>query len=892
VAGSSLKGSFVDLAAGQRLGPYEIVAPLGAGGMGEVWRGRDTRLDREVAIKVLPAGLAQDELFRQRFEREAKVISSLSHPHICTLFDVGEAAPLHYLVMEYLEGEPLADRLQKGPLPAHDVLKYGQQIASALDAAHRRGIVHRDLKPGNVVLTRSGAKLLDFGLAKTVAEGGAPIDGHTDVPTEARPLTEHGTVLGTFQYMSPEQLEGQEADARTDIFALGAVLYEMATGRRAFDGKTKTSLIAAIVKEVPRPIAELQPLLPPALQHVVDKCLAKDPDDRWQSALDVASELRWISNAGSQAGVAAPVPRGRTRRRRLLAAAAIAGWAVAIAALVSTAHTWSRLRDASRITQTDLVVPTAVVYDAPLAVSPDGRRIAIETPGRTTHLSIRDLASGETKPLAGTDGAFSPFWAPDGHAVGFFAGARLKTVNADTGAILTVCDALAGRGGAWSPLGVIVFAPNYVGPLVKVSENGGAPVTITAPARPALDTHRNPTFLPDGRHFLYSAGPGNSTSIADTSLRVGSIDGGFDRKVLDYASSAAFVDGWLLTVRDRNLIAQRFDPKALGVSGRPVAIAQNIDWYLGRYVGTFAAGADTLVYQHAPQPRRQLLRLDPGAARPAPVGAPAYLANIAISPDGRRAIVDRFDPTAAAADLWLVDLDGGESTRLTFTGRGAMDETGQFSPDGERLALTGVDAGGIVRAWVQPAGGGEKEKLRPDAETDFVYVTDWSRDGKTILINPQRPATGSDVEIVSVEGDHKPVPLVHGPANEGGARLSPNGKWVAYDSNESGRSEIYVTSYPGATAKWQVSTEGGSSPWWSADGRQLYYLAGDRVVVAAVHDAGSFSVSPAQPVEALGDRIQGFAVGRSGRIVALREIDPGQPPLTIVRNWEQLLSGR
>jgi Tol biopolymer transport system component len=881
----------VGLAVGQRLGPYEIVAPLGAGGMGEVWRARDTRLDRDVAIKVLPAGLAEDEQFRQRFDREAKVISSLSHPHICTLFDVGEDADLHYLVMEHLEGESLADRLQKGPLPTHDVLKYGEQIASALEAAHRRGITHRDLKPGNVVLTRSGAKLLDFGLAKTAAEGGAPIDGHTALPTEARPLTREGTVLGTFQYMSPEQLDGQEADARTDIFALGAALYEMATGRRAFDGKTKTSLIAAIVKEQPRPIAELQPLTPPALQHVVDRCLAKDPDDRWQSALDVASELRWISVAGSQAGVAAPVASARTRRGRLLAAAAFAGWAVALAGIVSTARVWSRLLEASRLTQADLVVPTAVAYDAPVAVSPDGRRIAIETPGRTTQLSIRDLAGGETKPLAGTEGASYPFWAPDGHAVGFFAGGKLKTVNADTGAVQTICDAPFGRGGAWSPLGVIVFAPNIADPIVKVGENGGTPVAVTQLEHAGLDTHRNPTFLPDGRHFLYCSAPANANS-APASLRAGAIDGGFDRKILDYASSAAFVDGWLLTVRDRNLIAQRFDPKGLTASGKPVAIAQNIDWYGGRYVGTFAAGASTLVYQHAAQPRRQLLRLDPGEARPTAVGEEAFLANPAVSPDGRRAIVDRFDPTTNSADLWMVDLEGGASTRLTFTARGQMDETALFSPDGERVALTGIDPGGVVRAWIQPAGGGSREKLRPDADMDFLYLTDWLRDGKTMLVSPQRLQTGSDIEVVHLEGDRKPAPLVHGPADETGARLSPNGKWVAYDSNESGRSEIYVTSYPGATAKWQVSTEGGSSPWWSADGRQLFYLAGDRVVAAAVRGEGSFSASPARPVEALGDRIQAFAVSRSGRIVALREIDPGRPPLTIVRNWEQLLDGR
>jgi Tol biopolymer transport system component len=882
---------------GTRLGHYEIVAALGAGGMGEVWRAKDTRLDREVAIKVLPPALAQNEQFRERFDREAKVISSLSHPNICTLFDVGEVASsdepgaLHYLVLEYLEGDSLADRLEKGPLPLHDVLKYGQQIASALDAAHRRGITHRDLKPANVVLTKTGAKLLDFGLAKTAAEGGAPIDGLTNLPTEYKPLTQEGTILGTFLYMSPEQLEGQPADARTDLFALGAVLYEMATGRRAFEGKTKTSLIAAIVKEQPRPLADWQPLAPPALQHVVDKCLAKDPDDRWQNALDVASELRWISSAGSQAGVAAPITSARTRRRRLLAAAAIAGWAVAIAAVVTTVRVWSRLRHASRVTQADLAEQTGVVWEAPLSVSPDGRRIAIETPGTTSQLVIRDLSNGEVKRLAGTEGASYPFWAPDGHALGFFAGGKLKTVNAETGAIQTICDAPYGRGGAWSPLGVIVFAPNIAHPIVKVGESGGEPVAVTTLEHPGLDTHRNPRFLPDGRHFLYCAAAANAT-IAATSLRAGSIDGGFDRKVLDYASNVAFVSGWLLTVRDRNLIAQRFDPDRLLASGKPVAIAQNIDWYPGRYVGTFGAGAETLVYQRAARPRRQLLRLDGGDARPVAIGEAAFTAGPAVSPDGRRAIVNRFDPATNGSDLWMVDLVGGGTARLTFSARGTMEDTALFSPDGERVALTGIDAAGVTRSWIQPAGGGTKQGLQPDSDTDFVLLSDWSHDGKTVLISPQRSKTGLDVEVIHLDGDRGPVPLVHGPSDESGARFSPNGKWVAYQSTESGRPEVYVTSYPGATAKWQVSTEGGISPSWSADGKRLYYLAGDRVVEATVRDGESFSAFAAQPVEPLGDHIRDFSVAQSGRIVALREIDPGTPPLTIVRNWVELLNGK
>jgi len=872
----------MELAPHTRLGPYEILSPLGAGGMGEVYKARDTRLDRDVAIKVLPAELAHNTQFKLRFEREAKTISQLNHPHICTLHDIGDENGISFLVMELVDGTSLADLVAKGPMPAADVLRYGTQIAEALSRAHRSGIVHRDLKPGNVMITKGGAKLLDFGLAKS-----SVVEINLDDATQQKPLTTEGTILGTFQYMSPEQLEGQEADARTDIFAFGAVLYEMATGRRAFEGKTKTSLIAAIVKEQPRPIAEVQPLTPPALQHVVDKCLAKDPDDRWQSALDVASELRWISTAGSQAGVAAPVTSARVRRARILNLAMVAGWAIAIAALVFVVDLRSRLGEASRVTRMDLAEQAAAVFDAPLAVSPDGLRVAIDAPG-TGRLSIRDLSSGEVRQLAGTDGASYPFWAPDGHALGFFAGGKLKTVNADTGAIQTICDAPYGRGGAWSPLGVIVFAPNIATPLMQVGENGGTPVAVTKPEHPESDTHRNPAFLPDGRHFLYCAAPANQNAGAGV-LRAGSIDGSVDRKVLDYASNAAIVNGWLLTVRDRNLIAQRFDPEALAVEGKPVAIAQNVEWYPARWLATFAAGADTLVYRRAAQPHSHRLGLEGGETRPGVIGDEAFLAAPAASPDGRRAIVARFDPTTVGSDLWMVDLGGGSFTRLTFASRGTMDETAFFSPDGQRVALTMVDPDGAWRSVIQPAGGGTQEALRSAEDASYVEVSDWSRDGSTILIGRQLSLTGMDVEVVHLDGDRKAVPLIHGPSDELAATLSPDERWMAYQSNESGRHEIYVTNYPAATAKWQVSTAGGLGPAWSADGRQLYYLAGGRVVAAAVRDGESFSADAAKPVEALGDQIQSFTVAQNGTIVALRETDPGQPPLTIVRNWEQLL---
>ena len=870
------------IAPGSRLGPYEIVSLLGAGGMGEVFRARDTRLDRDVAVKVLPSELAQSEQFRARFEREAKTISQLNHPNICTLYDVGDG----YLVMELLEGESLADRIVKGALPVRDVIRYGIEISEALAKAHRAGIVHRDLKPGNIMITKSGAKLLDFGLAKS-----SVLDISLDAETQHKPLTQEGSIVGTFQYMAPEQLEGLAADARTDIFSLGAVLYEMATGRRAFDGKTKTSLIAAIVKETPRPIAELVPLTPPAFEHVVDKCIAKDPDDRWQSAQDIASELRWISSAGSQAGVPAPLASARIKSRRLLTIAAATGWLVAIGSVIAAGMYASRWRAANRVTQTEISGSTASNQDAPVAVSPDGRWVVITVPeGKTVKLSIRDLSTGTVRTAAGSEGAGFPFWAPDGHAVGFFSGSKLKTLNAETGAIQTICDAPYGRGGAWSTQGVIVFAPNIAAPLMKVGENGGTPVALTGANFHPGRTHRNPLFLPDGRHVLYCSGESRDF-LTTGEVHAVSIDGGMDRKILDYGSNVAYSGGWLLSVRDRNLMAQHFDGAALELKGKPIAIAQNIEWYAGRWQGSFSAGGETLIYQHASQPRRQLLRLDALNAHTTLVGAPGYLSRPALSPDGQRAVMNHFDAGARNSDVWMDDLAGGAATRLTFDGRGSMDDSAVFSPDGQRLAMAAWGVGS-ASLWIQPAGGGTRETLVGGGGY-YLVVDDWSRDGKLLLVSPQRPKSGQDLEVIHLDGDRKSTPLPHTDAAEQGGRFSPDGKWIAYQSDESGTFEIYVTNYPAASAKWQVSTGGGTRPFWSADGRQLFFLTPEgHVVATTVHATDTFSAAAPQPVEALGDKLVDYAVAANGRIVALKEIDSGQAPLSVVINWRELLRGR
>src|SRR6266550_4507737 len=566
------------VAAGTRLGPYEILAPIGAGGMGEVWRGRDTRLERSVAIKILTVDFAENEQFAQRFEREAKTISQLSHPNICTLYDVGE----NYLVMELLDGESLADRLAKGALPLDQVLRYGVQIADALDKAHRAGIVHRDLKPGNIMITKSGAKLLDFGLAKS---GPTPALAAVDL-TERKPLTAEGTIVGTFQYMAPEQLEGQPADARTDIFAFGTVLYEMATGKRAFEGKTRTSLIAAIVSGEPKPMSQLQPLAPLAFENVVRKCIAKNPDDRWQCAADLKWELLRIQKA--------PETKSPARTSRV-------AWAVAIAALAAAALLAAlafRPAKPQRPIRFTVTAPPgwtyAVNYNVgPPAVSPDGHYItfpATEDATGRVMLWVRDLGATELRALPGTDGGGFPFWSPDSKSIAFFAGGYLKRVELGGGSPQTLCSVTFGRGGSWSQKNEILFAPSGNSSLLRVNASGGTPQPVTRlDATRGEVSNRWPLFLPDGNHFLYLIRT-PSTAGTGENIHVASLDAPNPRPLLTVSSNVIYVEpGDLLYMRDRTLVMQRFNTRTLGLEGDPRVVTPEPMHYHASGFGLFGA---------------------------------------------------------------------------------------------------------------------------------------------------------------------------------------------------------------------------------------------------------------------------------------------------------------
>jgi eukaryotic-like serine/threonine-protein kinase len=573
------EGRTVTLQPGTRLGPYEILASIGAGGMGEVYRAKDTRLDRTVAIKILPEHLSSNPDFKQRFEREARTISSLSHPYICALYDVGHQDGIDYLVMEFLEGETLDKRLEKGPLTTELVLRYGIQIAEALDKAHRQGIVHRDLKPGNIMITKSGLKLLDFGLAKLSAQPAVTLSGVSALLTEqAKNLTAEGMILGTVQYMSPEQLEGKESDHRTDLFALGTVLYEMATGKKAFTGKSHASLISAILKDEPAPISQIQPMTPAALDHIVKKCLAKDSEDRWQTAHDVGSELKWIAESSS----AMSSPTAARHRNRF----AWLGWGIAavlligfVIALTPIGARWISRSSVKRPIRFAFSPPAGTTLGYGLALSPEGNRIAfVASRGATSAIWIRDLSLLDARPLSGTDDARFPFWSPDGRFLAFFAGGKLKKIEISTNSVQTLCDTSGSidcRGGSWSPRGIIVFAPDFSSPLYRISENGGPSRILIG-----LDSSKNelsqrwPQFLPDGRHYLYMS----RTGARDIDkIYVGSLDGGNLTQVMKIRSRVEFGPPLsLLFVTEGTLTAQPFDPVKFVLTGNPKPLGQEL----------------------------------------------------------------------------------------------------------------------------------------------------------------------------------------------------------------------------------------------------------------------------------------------------------------------------
>jgi Tol biopolymer transport system component len=876
------------LAAGTTLGPYRLVALLGAGGMGEVYRAHDTRLGRDVAIKVLPAHLAATPEVRVRFEREARTISQLNHPHICTLFDVGHQDGVDYLVMELLEGETLAHRLEKGALPVVEVLALGRQIAEALDRAHRAGVVHRDLKPGNVMLTKSGAKLMDFGLARAHARG--PVAGTmTESPTVSRPLTAEGAIVGTFQYMSPEQLEGNEADARSDLWALGCVLYEMATGTRAFAEESQASLIAAIMTGEPRPMTERQPLTPPVLGHVVMRCMAKDPADRWQSARDVSHQLEWARSASeAAAGLAEAAAPAKARLHfGSLFAAFVVGALVVAAAL--QLRSFTRQPPHPGVTHTTLsdARRTLVAGDGDwmgIAISPDGRRLVFVgiADGAPT-LFLRKMESLEAEPLPGTEGASYPFWSPDGSEIAYFADRQLKVLSLQGGATRLLCrtDRFVG-GGCWAADGFLYFCGSPGSPLQRIGARGGRaePVGSLDAASGEL-SQVSPALTPDGRHILYASW---TASWSLSGVRILTLSTGRSELLLPGALRAAMVADAVVFVDGNTLYAQRCDPKAMRMSGKRLPLARGLATGMESQAFFSVSRDGQLVYLlPGRSPSSSLVWFDPAGRRLDTLGSSPLFRNLAISPDGKRVVADV--QLVDKAEMRLIDIESDSESRLAFEVKFPTDAV--WHPSGNRIAFA-VQAGPAKVFEFALAGQG-RPRLLAEAN-EVLYPRHWSPDGRTLLLDRMwNPTSGMDVLQLNIGEPGSLKPYAATGASECTPRFSPDGRWVAYTSDESGRDEIYVAGFPVPGTPRQVSRSGGACPRWRHDGLELYYIEGAGQFMKVPVSPGREGLAFGSPVGLFRTRVLGvfglaYDVASDGRFLVSTVNDEGTS-IVLVQNW-------
>ncbi len=875
-----------------------MLVPLGAGGMGEVYRARDTRLDRDVAVKVLPAHLTRSPEFKQRFEREARSISQLTHPNICTLHDIGQHDGTDFLVMELLEGETLAQRLTKGPLPLDQVLRHGVEIASALDAAHRKGVVHRDLKPGNVMLTKTGAKLLDFGLAKS----SGIIESDPSAVTVSQPLTTKGTLLGTFQYMAPEQLEGIEADARTDIFAFGAVLYEMATGKRAFEGHSRASLIASIMSAQPRPISELQPLTPPALDRLIRKCMAKDPDARWQSAADIADELRWISEGGSSAsGTATGAVQGARRqyRRGVLSGALLV-------AVLGAALVWSMREPPKAVPPLHLSVslPGPDVVDAGLenlaiALSPDGQSLAYCARGGGINLYLRRLDQRDSTKLPGTEGAYDPFFSPNGEWIGFFAGTKLRKVSVRGGVSIPLADSIESRSGTWVNNETIVFAPTFGTPLMRLPASGVTPQPFTTlNAEKRERSHRWPEILPGGEWVLFTVGTVDSPGgYDDATIEAASLKTGERRVLVHGARMARYAPpGYLLFARNEVLFAvpmNTADPKIIGT---PVPVLDGVGGEETSGASHFSVSLDgTLAYVPGVSASLDELVWVDRNGKIEPVGAPLRLYDhVRISPDGSQMLLS-LGPSRGAGDIWRYDAIRGTLTRLSFDQKSACP---CWTPDQSQVVYR--TEAGSYQILAQPLDGSSPPRVI-HKDTEPIMVSGITPDGSTVLF--QKYGSGSsDVLVVPLDGSKPAAPLWEEPNAQYAGTVSPNGRWLAYVSGESGVDEVYIRPASGHGGKWHVSLEGGIVPVWSPDGKELFFVRGDSMMAVAI-EASETQITSGAPKKLFdfppGRRSErdtrSFDIAPDGmRFVLIRSATPGlgRRHINVVLNWSEELKSK
>jgi eukaryotic-like serine/threonine-protein kinase len=869
---------------GTKLGPYEIMSLLGAGGMGEVYRAKDTRLGRDVAIKTLPKEMSADPARKQRFEREAKTISNLNHPNICVLHDVGTQDGLDFLVMECVEGETLEKRLEKGPIPLERVLKFGAQVADALDKAHRAGIVHRDLKPGNIMLTASGAKVLDFGLAKPAAQVFSGMTLTAAVLT--RPVTQEGTIIGTFQYMSPEQVEGKDLDGRSDIFSLGAVLYEMLTGRKAFGGNSQLSVANAILEEEPEPISSVTPMTPQILDRTVRKCLAKGVDERWQSASDLATQLKWIAEGSSLTSAAKSVERRRRGLDRL-------GWLVSLALLLLAAGGfawWSKSKESKR----------TMYYASPfhlgandLAVSPDGQVAAVVAyweQGNKYVIWTYRIGEANASVVEGTDGAMHPFWSPDGKWIAFFAQGKLKKVDLSGKSVHVICDAPNGRGGAWNKNGVILYTPDVFLGIYRVSAGGG-----TATEETKLDesrsesSHRWPVFLPDGKHYIYLSA-NFSGQYDKNALFLGELGSKKRRLLVAASSNAAYAEpGYLLYMRDDALVAQAFDLKSVSLTGEPHQLLREVYYMPVLDLALFDVGADgTLVAQTGSALGvSRLTWFDREGKTLGILGRAGTYANPNLSPDGKRVAYDQRSPDGRAIGIWVQDVKSDTALRLTL--HPSLNQAPVWSPDGKKIVFTS-NRKVINKMFKKHSdGSGAEDEITDIKAGRMVNAWDWSRDGKYLLVRNE-----AELWCYSL-AEGKSWIYIKGPSVVKNAQFSPDGKYVAYATNETGDWEIYVSPFPEASSKWQVSRGGGEEPRWRGDEKELFYVSPDGKLMATTVKLGA-SFESMMPVPLFQTRrrqkissqdIFTYAISEDGNKFLFNTLMDQRetPPLSIIRNW-------
>jgi len=831
------------LTSGTKLGPYEIQSPLGAGGMGEVYRARDTRLDRTVAVKILPTHLCENPEFKQRFEREARTVSSLNHPHICHLYDIGSQEGTDFLVMEFLDGETLAERLRKGAVPLNELLKVGIEVAEALEIAHRAGIVHRDLKPGNIMLTKSGAKLMDFGLAKPTPRGtsgarSAPFLSAARTmsgPSPASPLTTAGSIVGTIQYMSPEQIEGKEADARSDIFAFGAVLYEMATGKRAFQGKSQISVASAILEKDPEPISATKPLTPVALDYLVATCLAKDREERLQSAHDVRLQLKGISLSFSSAAAITATQASRTRRVGLL----LASVALLLAAAAVIFFLWQRGSAPPLSVRAYIPPPPGTAFRAsgfdagPVVVSPDGKTLAfsaVDEKGKT-NLWLRPLNAQQATMLPGTEDAARPFWSPDNQYLGFVADRKLKKISVSGGEAQTITDDAESAetgSGDWSSDGTILFCKHYL--IYRVPASGGEVSQATRLDKDEI-AHDSPSFLPDGKHFLYV-----STPLAhENQIKVGEL-GKPEQSgiVIGPGNRPRFASGHLLFVLGGHIQTQPFNPSTFRLSGDPRALGE---------AGTFSVSANGVLAYHESSAESELKIFDRNGNVIATPGPLAVYEDPRFSPDGKSIAVTVYDARSGKNDVWVYPAAGGQPTRITF---GPQDFWPVWSPDGKEIAYS-VSENGKDSIRRRPLDGHQPEETLYNNKDVFTnsLALDWSPDGKYLSLDLASKEGTYSNWILPLAGSREPFRLqatskMSVSSHDG--LFSPDSRWLAYFSYETGRPEVFVVPSVSGEAKYQVSIAGGWLPRFSRSNELFFVTMANRLRVAQIAKQPNFHI--------------------------------------------------